>query len=129
MATKTRTPKNKKTTKKTETNETKSRKKRTMASPENISAALSVYSAARCSVDEARFTVNALEGIGEVHASEVVTALKKVRIGLKAIRSARTEITSKLKKNAWVKAMLDHLELWEEDLDNLWENAQDILKD
>jgi len=53
--------------------------------------------------------------------------LKKIRVGLKAIRSARTEITSKLKKNAWVKAMLEHLAAWEEQLDESWEKAQGLL--
>ena len=135
MATKTRTPKKKttKATKKTEPKKETKRRSRTMASPENISAALSAYSAARCSVDEAKFVVNSIMDESDedsgIRATAIVNALKKIRIGLKAIRSARVEITSKLKKNAWVRGMLEHLLQWEEQLDESWENAQNILEE
>lgn len=115
---KTRTPK------KTTTTDGKEKKTRKLTNPEDISAALMSYSAARCDVDAAKIAVHELD---DPVAAEVVAALRLVRIGFKAIRSAREDITKNLKKNAWVKVMLAHLKLWEEKLDESWEEAQGIL--
>ena len=114
-ATKTREPKTKTTTPKVE--ETKGIRKKT--DPKIISKALMSYSAARASVDEARVESNSIEG--DTNSSELMHVTKKIRTAISALRNARSEITSELKKNIWVSVMLSHIELWEKDIDTIWE--------
>jgi len=102
-------------------------KKRSFTSPEIISESLMNYSAARASSDDAKFSVNLLKGDAETTPLHVTMATKRIRIGLKTIRSARQFISNNLRKNTWVKAMLEHLDTWEEQLDEAWEAAQDSI--
>lgn len=124
----TREKKNKKTDKKLD------KTARKIADVKVISDCLLVYSAARASSDEAKFAVNALKVSPEANYEiamglEVAQATKKIRIALKAIREARIFISEHMRKTNWVKAMLNHLEDWAEQLDEAWEKAQDILED
>lgn len=117
-AKKTRAPKTETTTEK--------KSKRTRTDPETISKALTSYSAARASVDDAMYSINSLD---ETDSSEdVLRMMSKIRRSFTSIRKARSTVTA-MKKNAWVRAMLTHLTEWESRVDEKWEELQSKFDD